>query len=162
MVFAVIFHTSQKYNIIDDNTHHNLFSGRISIVAALLALSGIGFYTTFTFFCRNKLDCEEIHSYVVFVPILGYIVLRNLSGRAAPQYIFCIIFGLPITNVISRYFSDSIFIVFCLVRSNISGTVHMSIPHLVGSRSKWCISFAAWFSKPEHLDFFIYFCLCLS
>lgn len=132
MVFAAIFHTSQKYNIIDDNTHHNLFSGRISIVAALLALSGIGFYTTFTFLCRNKLDCEEIHSYVVFVPILGYIVLRNLSGRAASKSIFCIMFSLP-TIVISRYFSDSFFIVFCLVRSNISGTVHMSISHLVGS-----------------------------
>lgn len=80
MIFAAIFHIAQKFNLIDDNTHHNLLAGRLSIIAALLALGGIGFYTTFSFLCRNKLDCEEIHSYVVFVPIISYIVLRNLSG----------------------------------------------------------------------------------
>lgn len=80
MIFAAMFHIAQKYGKIDDNTHHNLFSGRISLLASLLAMLGIGFYTTFSFLCRNKQDCEEIHSYVVFVPILGYIVLRNISG----------------------------------------------------------------------------------
>lgn len=80
MIYAAIFHIAQKYNQIDDNTHHNLFSGRISLMASLLAIVGIGFYTTFSFLCRNKQDCEEIHSYVVFVPILSYVVLRNVSG----------------------------------------------------------------------------------
>lgn len=80
MVFATIHHTALKFNIIDDTSNHNLFSGRTSIMSAILALFGIGLYTTFSFLCRNKLDCEEIHSYVSFVPIVGYMVLRNVSG----------------------------------------------------------------------------------
>lgn len=80
MGFAAVFHIAQKLNLVDDNTNHNLFAGRTSIMAAILSFCGIAFYTTFTFICRNKLDCEEIHSYVVFVPIISYIVLRNISG----------------------------------------------------------------------------------
>lgn len=80
MIFAAVHHTALKFNIIDDSTGHNLFAGRTSIMAAILALFGIAIYTTFSFLCRNKLDCEEIHSYVSFVPIVGYMVLRNVSG----------------------------------------------------------------------------------
>lgn len=80
MIFASVFHISQKFNLIDDNTNHNLFSGRTSIMAALLSLCGIAFYTTFSFLCRSQLDCEEIHSYVNHIPIISYIALRNISG----------------------------------------------------------------------------------
>ena len=80
MAFAAIFHIAQKYNLIDDNNHGNLFSRRVSLTATLLAICGVGFYTTFTFLCVHKLDCEEIHSYIVFIPIIGYVVLRNISG----------------------------------------------------------------------------------
>lgn len=34
----------------------------------------------FTFMCANRDDCEEIHSFIVFIPIVGYLVLRNISG----------------------------------------------------------------------------------
>ena len=80
MIFAAFFIVAQKYNFVDDNNHGNLFSRRISLTSTLLAVVGIGFYTTYTFFCKNKQDCEEIHSYIVFLPIVGYIVLRNISG----------------------------------------------------------------------------------
>lgn len=80
MVFAALFHNAQKFNLIDDNNNGNLFSRRISLTATLAAICGIGFYTTFTFLCRNRQNCEEIHSYIVFIPIVGYIVLRNISG----------------------------------------------------------------------------------
>lgn len=80
MVFAGIFHIAQKYNFIDDNNHGNLFSRRVSLTATLAAIIGVGFYMTFSFMCRNKQDCEEIHSYIVFIPIIGYVVLRNISG----------------------------------------------------------------------------------
>lgn len=80
MIFAAVFLAAQKFNIIDDSNHGNLFSRRISLSSTLLSIAGLGFYTTFTFFCKNKLDCEEIHSYVVFIPIISFIVLRNISG----------------------------------------------------------------------------------
>lgn len=80
MMFSAIFIAAQKFNIVDDSNHGNLFSRRISLSSTLLSIAGLGFYTTFTFFCKNKLDCEEIHSYVVFIPIISFIVLRNISG----------------------------------------------------------------------------------
>ncbi|EDS39086.1 CAS1 domain containing 1 [Culex quinquefasciatus] len=86
MIFAAIFHIAQKYYIFDDNNHGNLFSRRISLSSTLAAIIGIGFYTTWSFFCRNKQDCEEIHSYVVFIPIVGYILLRNISGILRTRY----------------------------------------------------------------------------
>lgn len=86
MVFAAVFHIAQKYNLVDDNNHGNLFSRRISLFATLAGIIGIGFYTTFSFVCRNKQDCEEIHSYIVFIPIVGYIVLRNISGMLRTRF----------------------------------------------------------------------------
>lgn len=49
-------------------------------------LAGIGFYTTFVFLCKNKLECEEIHPYVVFIPMVSFIVLRNISGIIRTRY----------------------------------------------------------------------------
>lgn len=86
MIFAVILHLAQKYNLFDDNNHTNLFSRRASLLSCLFAFMGIGFYTTYTFLCRNKQDCEEIHPYVSFIPIVSYIVLRNLSGILRTRY----------------------------------------------------------------------------
>lgn len=86
MIFAAMFHIAQRYYFFDDNNHGNLFSRRISLTSTLAAIAGIGFYTTWTFFCRNKQDCEEIHSYVVFIPIVGYILLRNISGMLRTRY----------------------------------------------------------------------------
>lgn len=55
------------------------------------------FYTGFTFVCGKKIDCNEIHPYISFVPvrinfiwalsyfpllfqIISFILLRNISG----------------------------------------------------------------------------------
>lgn len=80
MIFSAILHAAQKFNIFDDTNHGNLFSRRISLSSTLLAIVGVGFYTTSSFFCKNKQDCEEIHSYVVFIPIISFVILRNISG----------------------------------------------------------------------------------
>ncbi|XP_023305645.2 N-acetylneuraminate 9-O-acetyltransferase [Lucilia cuprina] len=86
MIAAACFHIAQKYSIFDDNNHGNLFSRRTSITVTLLALLGVGFYTAFSFLCRNEQNCEEIHSYIVFIPIVGYIILRNISGMLRTRY----------------------------------------------------------------------------
>lgn len=86
MIFAAAFHITQKYKLIDDNTPQNLLSGRLLVLATFLSICGIGFYTTFALLCQNKLDCDEIHSYVVFVPIISYIVLRNVWGIFRTRY----------------------------------------------------------------------------
>lgn len=86
MIYAACFHIAQKYNVFDDNNHGNLFSRRTSISVTLLALIGVGIYTSFSFLCRNVQNCEEIHSYILFIPIIGYVVLRNISGILRTRY----------------------------------------------------------------------------
>lgn len=86
VIFALLIHVGQKFNIFDDNNHGNLFSRRVSLLGILVGLVSIGFYLVFSIFCQNKQNCEEIHSYIVFIPICGYIVLRNLSGVLRTRY----------------------------------------------------------------------------
>lgn len=86
MIYAACFHIAQKYNVFDDNNHGNLFSRRTSISVTLLALLGVGIYTAFSLLCRNVQNCEEIHSYILFIPIIGYVVLRNISGILRTRY----------------------------------------------------------------------------
>ncbi|KAH8244993.1 hypothetical protein KR032_003489 [Drosophila birchii] len=86
MIYAACFHIAQKYSVFDDNNHGNLFARRTSISVTLLALLGVGVYTAFTFLCRNVQNCEEIHSYILFIPIVGYVVLRNISGILRTRY----------------------------------------------------------------------------
>jgi hypothetical protein len=69
MVFAVAYLLAQRYYFLDDNNHSNLFSPGIALSATLASIIGMGSYTTFSFLCRNKLECNEIHSYTVFVPV---------------------------------------------------------------------------------------------
>lgn len=86
MFFAVILLLSQKYSLFDDNNHGNLFSRGIALSAILLAICGLGCYATVTFLCHNELECSEIHSYIVFIPIVSYVVLRNISGVLRTRY----------------------------------------------------------------------------
>lgn len=86
VVFAAVFLIAQKFNLINDNNHGNLFSRGIALSAILIAFIFIGIYTTFTFLCHNKEECEEVHSYIVFLPIIGYIILRNISGFLRTRY----------------------------------------------------------------------------
>ncbi|KMQ93180.1 cas1 domain-containing protein 1 [Lasius niger] len=48
-------------------------------LSSVLALISLIAYTTFTILCHSVSECEEIHSYVAFIPIIGYIALRNAS-----------------------------------------------------------------------------------
>ncbi|XP_049707884.2 N-acetylneuraminate 9-O-acetyltransferase [Helicoverpa armigera] len=80
MMFALAYLLSRRYKLLDDNNHSNLFPPGGSLSATLLAFIGIGSYVTFTFLCTNTFDCNEIHSYVAFLPIVSYIILRNVSG----------------------------------------------------------------------------------
>ncbi|XP_063363249.1 N-acetylneuraminate 9-O-acetyltransferase [Cydia amplana] len=86
IIFAVAYLVAQRYNLLDDNNHSNLFTPGVSLTATLLAFIGIGSYVTYTFFCTNIFDCNEIHSYVAFLPIVSYIILRNVSGALRTRH----------------------------------------------------------------------------
>lgn len=86
MLFGVIIILAQKFNLYDDNNHSNLFSRSIALTIVLAAIIGLGSYITFTCLCVSEADCAEIHSYIAFLPILSYIVLRNISGILRTKY----------------------------------------------------------------------------
>lgn len=86
MCFSVIMILAQRYNIFDDNNHSNLLSRGLAVSSTLGAIIGLGSYITFTFLCRNELECSEIHSYIVFIPIVSYVFLRNISGVLRTRY----------------------------------------------------------------------------
>ncbi|KAK6632527.1 hypothetical protein RUM43_013295 [Polyplax serrata] len=80
MIFSAIVILAQRFNFLDDTNHTNLFSNGISLFATLISFVGIGLYLTFALLCHDVTECTEIHSYATFLPIIGYIVLRNVSG----------------------------------------------------------------------------------
>ncbi|XP_049818602.1 N-acetylneuraminate 9-O-acetyltransferase isoform X2 [Aethina tumida] len=86
MCFAVLLQLAHRHCLFDDNNHSNLFSRGISLSLTLASLLGIGIYITVTFLCSNEFECSEIHSYIVFLPIIGYIMLRNISGVLRTRY----------------------------------------------------------------------------
>ncbi|XP_054721420.1 N-acetylneuraminate 9-O-acetyltransferase-like [Uloborus diversus] len=86
MLFAFGLHLLKQYHILDDKNRGNLFSRGISLTAAFLSLLGLGGYAMFAFLCRNKRECNEVHPYVSFVPILSYLILRNISGYLRTKY----------------------------------------------------------------------------
>ncbi|XP_064107706.1 N-acetylneuraminate 9-O-acetyltransferase-like isoform X1 [Macrobrachium nipponense] len=86
MVFCLLYHGLTQYGIIDDKSGSNLMGGRLALLVSCVATIFIVSYTTMALLCTNKPDCNEIHPYVVWVPILGYIVLRNLVGILRTRY----------------------------------------------------------------------------
>ncbi|XP_034250160.1 N-acetylneuraminate 9-O-acetyltransferase isoform X2 [Thrips palmi] len=86
MIYAVGLFLAQRHQLLDDRNHSNLLSPRLSFFAALMSLCGIGGYLGFSILCRNRQECNEVHPYIVFIPIISYIALRNISGILRTRY----------------------------------------------------------------------------
>ncbi|XP_059058073.1 N-acetylneuraminate 9-O-acetyltransferase [Achroia grisella] len=54
-------------------------TGASAGAGALLALAALATYLAFALLCSSAVDCDEVHSYAAFVPVVAYIILRNLS-----------------------------------------------------------------------------------
>ncbi|XP_017465459.1 PREDICTED: CAS1 domain-containing protein 1-like [Rhagoletis zephyria] len=86
MVFAFSYSTLKKYHLIHDSEYSYLFTPGISILSVLLSIIGLIFYIGFSFLCRDKADCNEIHPYISFVPIISFILLRNISNLLRSRF----------------------------------------------------------------------------
>ncbi len=102
MLLALGYHVGRKYKILEDDNHGHLFSTRISLVVALFSLMGICGYGTFSVFCRNQLECIEIHSYVGFIPVCVSVNFIKL----------CILFEI---RILSFRLQDMFYFVTCQV-----------------------------------------------
>lgn len=86
VMFAAGYLLAQRHGLLDDNHRGNLFARGLSLSATLAAFVAVGGYVTFTFLCRGAADCDEVHSYVAFLPTLGYVLLRNVSGALRTRH----------------------------------------------------------------------------
>jgi len=70
MLFGFVFLNLQKYGLVDDSTRQHLFKSKTTLILAVWAsFIGLGGYTFFTLTCHNKADCNQVHSYVAFIPV---------------------------------------------------------------------------------------------
>lgn len=67
--FAFMLLLAQKFNLLDDNNHNNLFSPRVSFFAAVLAFLGLTATSVYAIMCPNKDEFVEIQSYISIVPV---------------------------------------------------------------------------------------------
>lgn len=70
MIFGLLYLNAQKFGLIDDSARHHLLSRtRIRFLVVVAALLGLGGYTAFTITCHSKPKCNEVHSYLAFLPV---------------------------------------------------------------------------------------------
>ncbi|XP_053207163.1 N-acetylneuraminate 9-O-acetyltransferase-like [Panonychus citri] len=94
MLFGYFYYLLKHFHILDDKNHGNLFSRGISLIVTASSLLGIIGYASFAFLCHNKEECNVIHAYISFIPVVSYISLRNISGLLRSRYsIFFAWFG---------------------------------------------------------------------
>ncbi|XP_029649299.1 N-acetylneuraminate 9-O-acetyltransferase-like isoform X1 [Octopus sinensis] len=86
MLFAFGYQLLIKYRIIDDTTRDTLFSKGASWLLCIFSILGITGYTVFACVCRTKPHCNDVHSYLTFLPIISYIILRNVPGWLRTKY----------------------------------------------------------------------------
>ncbi|KAI8775745.1 N-acetylneuraminate 9-O-acetyltransferase [Biomphalaria glabrata] len=86
MLFAFGYKVLVRYKIIKDDGPGNLFSNTISWTLCALSLIGIGSYAVFSVLCSSKVQCNDVHSYLVFLPIISFILLRNVLGCLRTRY----------------------------------------------------------------------------
>ncbi|KAK9502450.1 hypothetical protein O3M35_011229 [Rhynocoris fuscipes] len=86
VVFGMAVVTAQKYNLVDDSNQSNLLSKRPAIALILVSLLGLVASSAYALFCPNSDDCDEVHSYTTFIPIVSYLVLRNVLGVLRSRY----------------------------------------------------------------------------
>lgn len=87
MIFAYLYVCAIKYNLIDDSTAGNLWRcAATNSVATAMALVAVVGYSVFTFTCTSKPQCNAVHSYIAFLPIVGFVVLRNAWGPLRTHY----------------------------------------------------------------------------
>ena len=85
MVFAFFSLNAQKYGFFENYTRANLWSGNRLAFVVFLSFIGIGGYTAFTLTCRNKPECNEVHSYIAFVPVSLRTSLNSYNNLVGMQ-----------------------------------------------------------------------------
>lgn len=86
MLFAFGYKVLVRYKVIRTDGTESLFSYPISWIVSGLSLVGLASYAIFSLLCNNKYQCNDVHSYLTFLPIVSFILLRNVPGFLRTRY----------------------------------------------------------------------------
>jgi hypothetical protein len=84
--FAFVVAVCQRLKLFDDSHSGNLWPRSITWAMASTSLVALAAFSVFASSCGPKENCNEIHSYLAFVPIVGFILLRNMVGCFRIKY----------------------------------------------------------------------------
>lgn len=85
-VFAFMVALGHRYKLLDESPNGRLFPKMISIVVTLASGSALTAFFVFACYCSGKEYCNNIHSYISAVPIISFILLRNVFGGIRCRY----------------------------------------------------------------------------
>ncbi|WAR10767.1 CASD1-like protein [Mya arenaria] len=102
MVFAFGYQILKRYKVIHDTDGRNMFSTAITWTMAGVGVIGIVSYAAFSGVCRNKEECNEVHSYITFVPL--FISQYHVWLAADTHGVLVMIPSYPVLNVILTSF----------------------------------------------------------
>lgn len=72
VIFGLLVAIGYRYRVFDDSSGGSLWSKPINGLVVMGSILGILSYLIFASYCNNKRDCNEIHSYISFVPVSRY------------------------------------------------------------------------------------------
>lgn len=86
MLFAFFYLLLQKKQVLMEGRGDTLLSAKVSIPLLLLSLLSFITYSVWASNCKSKAQCNEMHPYISVVPILAFILIRNIPGSARSMY----------------------------------------------------------------------------
>uniref|UniRef100_A0A286XD78 N-acetylneuraminate (7)9-O-acetyltransferase n=1 Tax=Cavia porcellus TaxID=10141 RepID=A0A286XD78_CAVPO len=86
MLFAFIYLTLQKHQVLSEGKGEPLFSNKISNFLLFVSVVSFLTYSIWASSCKNKSECNELHPSVSVVQILAFILIRNIPGYARSVY----------------------------------------------------------------------------
>ncbi|XP_054847950.1 N-acetylneuraminate 9-O-acetyltransferase [Eublepharis macularius] len=86
MLFAFIYLTFQKRQVLSEGKGEPLFPSKVSNVLLFISVVSFLTYSIWASSCKNKTECNEMHPSVSVVQILAFILIRNIPGYARSVY----------------------------------------------------------------------------
>lgn len=86
MILGYLVALARKSSLLNDGASDRLVPSNRTMVAVGAGAAAIIGYLAFAISCSHKVSCNNVHTYVVLFPILGYILLRNLFGVVRQRF----------------------------------------------------------------------------
>ncbi|XP_065651568.1 N-acetylneuraminate 9-O-acetyltransferase isoform X3 [Hydra vulgaris] len=86
MLTAYIYVTLKRYHLLDEEEKWLFSNYKLSIGFLIGSICAFLGYQIQAFNCHTKEFCDHTHSLASFIPIVSFVVMRNISARFRSQY----------------------------------------------------------------------------